>query len=515
MESLPATFCGLLLLITISAYFKRRSASTLPLPPGPRKLPLVGNLFSMPSHSEWETYWKWSQESNSDIIHLNAAGTSIVVISSVEAAKDLLDKRSVIYSDRPRSTMLNELVGADFMFAFQKYGDTWRTHRRLFHQDFQPIAAKLFRPQELQAAHQLIRRILDTPDDFAQHFLHVMGAIIMSIAYGLDVKPSDDPYLNAAHAAIRAISAAGIHGRFLVDNLPALKYIPNWFPGAEFKRKAAEWNGMVKKMMDIPFTDAKRAWVEGVARPSFTTNRLRALYENEGEAVQEQDIKEVAGTLYAGGTDSTSATLLGFVRAMLENPDAQRKAQKEIDSVVSPGQLPDFTDEAALPYVTAVLKEILRWWTIAPIGVPHFIAVEDIYRGYRIPAGSVVIANSWAMLHDETVYPDPHLFKPERFLIDGQLNPAIRDPEAAFGFGRRACPGRHMARDTLWIMVASMLAVFDIAKAVDQDGQPIEPPPGHISELVVTPLPFKCSITPRSKEATELILGTGNLLPQI
>ncbi|KAJ6553610.1 cytochrome P450 [Mycena vulgaris] len=460
MESLPATFCGLLLLITISAYFKRRSASTLPLPPGPRKLPLVGNLFSMPSHSEWETYWKWSQESNSDIIHLNAAGTSIVVISSVEAAKDLLDKRSVIYSDRPRSTMLNELVGADFMF-----GDTWRTHRRLFHQ--------LFRPQELQAAHQLIRRILDTPDDFAQHFLHVMGAIIMSIAYGLDVKPSDDPYLNTVNAVIRVISAAGVHGRFLV------------------------WNGMVKKMVNIPFTDAKRALVEGVARPSFTTNRLRALYETEGEAVQEQDIKEVAGTLYAGGTDSTSATLLGFVRAMLENPDAQRKA---------PGLLPDFTDEAALPYVTAVLKELLRWWTVAPIGVPHFIAVEDIYRGYWIPAGSVVIANSWS-----TVYPDPHLFKPERFLIDSQLNPAIRDPEAVFGFGRRACPGRHMAWDTLWVMIASMLAVFDISKTVGQDGQSIEPPPGHISELVVTPLPFKCYITPRSKEAAELILGTGNL----
>ncbi|KAJ6527878.1 cytochrome P450 [Mycena vulgaris] len=471
MESLPATFCGLLLLIIISACFKRRSASNPASPTGAKEIA-----------SRWQFVQYALAFRTSDIIHLNAAGASIVVISSVQAAEDLLGKRSVIYSDRPRSTMLNELAGGDFMF-----GDTWRTHRRLFHQDFQPIAAKLFRPQELQAAHQLIRRILDTPDDFAQHFLHVTGAIIMSIAYGLDVKPSDDPYLNAAHAAIRAISAAGVHGRFLVDNLPALKYIPNWFPGAEFKRKAAEWNGMVKKMMDIPFTDAKRALVEGVARPSFTTNQLRALYENESEAVQEQDIKEVAGTLYAGRTDSTSATLLGFVRAMLENPDAQRKGQKEIDSVFA---------------------TVLRWWTVAPIGVPHFIAVEDIYRGYRIPAGSVVIATSWSNMFTFLV---AHLFKPERFLIDRQLNPAIRDPEAAFGLGRRACPGRHMAWDTLWVMIAAMLAVFDIATTVDQDVQSIEPPPGHISELVVTPLPFKCSITPRSKEAAELILGTGNL----
>ncbi|KAJ7601419.1 hypothetical protein B0H17DRAFT_969780, partial [Mycena rosella] len=69
-------------------------------PPGPRKLPLVGNLFSMPVHSEWMTYWKWSKEYNSDIIHLNAMGTSVVVLSSFDAAEDLLEKRSVIYSDR-------------------------------------------------------------------------------------------------------------------------------------------------------------------------------------------------------------------------------------------------------------------------------------------------------------------------------------------------------------------------------------------------------------------------------
>ncbi|KAJ7760722.1 cytochrome P450 [Mycena maculata] len=493
-----AISCGLLFIAVSALYFRRQR--TPPLPPGPKKLPLIGNLLIMPSHSEWETYSKWSKECNSDIIHLSAAGNSIIILGSVEAAEDLLDKRSAIYSDRPRFTMLNELVGGDFMFGE-------RIHSRLFHQEFRPTAVPRFHPQELKEAHNLIRRILETPDEFAQHCRHIITAIIINVTYGLDVAQSNDPYLDAAHTAIRALSEAGVPGRYLVDIIPPLKYVPDWFPGAGFKRKATEWNNLVKNLLDLPFADAKTAVNQGTARPSFILEHLRALQVEgtEADPAEENDIKQVAGTIAIAGTDTLSTTLVVFFRAMLENPDVQKQAQKEIDSVVSSGHLPDFADEKSLPYVTAVVKETMRWWPVTPIGVPHSVGVEDRYRSYRIPAGSVVIANLWAMLQDESVYPDPQLFRPERFLVDGQLNPAVRSPDTAFGFGRRICPGRHMARDTLWIMVASLLAVFDITKGFDKDGRPLEPPPGHVSEIVVNPLPFKCTIKPRSKEAVRLI----------
>lgn len=100
---------------------------------------------------------------------------------------------------------------------------------------------------------------------------------------------------------------------------------------------------------------------------------------------------------------------------MLANPDSQRKAQVEIDRVVKPGHLPDFSDEASLPYVTAVVKELLRWKLVVPLGqsvavlqfaqavsslnfnaaIPHYLLVDDVYKGYRIPAGSIVISNLW------------------------------------------------------------------------------------------------------------------------
>ncbi|KAJ7469321.1 cytochrome P450 [Mycena galericulata] len=166
--------------------------------------------------------------------------------------------------------------------------------------------------------------------------------------------------------------------------------------------------------------------------------------------------------------------------------------------------------QESLPYVAALVKEVLRWRTVTPIGFPHFSTIDDEYRGYRIPAGSIVIGNVWAILHNESMYPDPYAFKPERFLLDGKLNPAVRDPQAVFGFGRRICPGRHMAMSSIWISIASILATFDITKAVGNNGEILEPSFQYTSELVSVPLPFKCSIRPRSKDAAVLVLGNSN-----
>ncbi|KAJ8079620.1 hypothetical protein PM082_011207 [Marasmius tenuissimus] len=124
---------------------------------------------------------------------------------------------------------------------------------------------------------------------------------------------------------------------------------------------------------------------------------------------------------------------------MLANREAQEKAQEEIDRIIPEGHLPDFSDYDSLPYVAAIVKETFRWQNVLPMGISRCSDREDVYKGYRIPAGSVVLTNAWAMMHDEAVYPDPFSFKPERFLtLGGQLDPNVQDPaQAVFGFGKR------------------------------------------------------------------------------
>ncbi|KAJ7483548.1 cytochrome P450 [Mycena latifolia] len=496
----------------------QRNRSRLPLPPGPKKLPLVGNLFDMPAERQWETYHKWSKQFNSDIIQLDVGGTSIVVLSSLEAVRDLFDKRSALYSDRPRLPMLVELMGWDWAIGFMKYGTPHqRAHRKMFHEAFSMGAAKQFQLQERLAAHALLRRILKDPKDVMQHFRHMAGALIMDVTYGIDVNSSPQ-YLDLAEEAMYGLSIASLPGRFLVDTFPVLKYVPSWVPGADFQRKAKQWRTATRKLLESPFAQTKREFVLGIAPHSFTSLSLAALDDTKDAEKLEYEalVKATAANMYAAGADTTVAALGTFILAMLANPDAQAKAQAELDSVIGPGHLPDFTDEPALPYLSAVVKEVLRWQNVTPIALPHYLTVDDEYRGYRIPAGSLVIGNGWFCLKScsnspQEIYPDPHTFKPERFLRDGKLNPAVRDPDtAAFGFGRRICPGRHMVWASLWITIGSILATLHINKARDESGKEIEPSYEYSPGTLSMPLPFKCSITPRSPQAAAVIRATGS-----
>ncbi|KAJ7189912.1 cytochrome P450 [Mycena pura] len=488
--------------ITVFLLLRLRSRRIrLPLPPGPKKLPFIGNLLDMPSTFQWETYMKWSQLYDSDIIHLNVAGSSIIVLSSLDAATELLEKRSNIYSDRSRMPMVKELMGWDWNIALM------RRARRQFHRDFNIQAVRKYDPKLQAAAHGLLRRLLRDPENVIHHFRHMAGEAIMSAAYGITVLPENDPYIKLAEDALTTLFYAVIPGQFLVDSVPALMHLPNWFPGAGFKRIAKEWRQLSKAMVESPFAETKRKMAEGNATPSFVSTLLRDIEDSEDKHEEGQAVKEAAGAMYIGGADTTVSALASFVLAMLSNPEAQKKAQMEIDSVVGNGRLPDFTDaEESLPYLSALVKEVLRWRSVTPLGVPHFVSVEDEYRGYRIPANSLVISNLWAIHHDETLYPDPYEFKPERWLSEsvGSMGTA----EAAFGFGRRICPGRHFATSSVWITIACVLATLNITKAVDEDGTVIEPTHEYRSAMVIEPLPFKCSIKPRSEAAARLIQET-------
>ncbi|KAF8240485.1 cytochrome P450 [Tricholoma matsutake] len=505
---------GLSFVLALLFYLKRRSDESidrLPLPPGPKKLPLIGNLLDMPKAFEWVTYHKWCKEFDSDIIHLNVAGTSLVVLDTSEATTELLERRSSIYSDRARMPMMNELMGWDFHFAFMKYGKYLRQHRILMHQTFHQTASMRFRPFELKAVHGLLRRMLEDQDDLIGHLRQMAGETIISIAYGLDVLPKDDPYVAAAEQGTHPLFVAAVPGTFLVDTFPWLKYVPDWMPLAGFKRKAKEWRKLALTMIEMPFEAGKRKLESGDVTPSFLSYSLENMDENRDITYQEEVIKGTAGTMYVAGSDTTVSAIASCVLGLVTHPEVVKKAQAEIDAIVGLNKLPDFDDFDSLPYITAITKEALRWRDVAPIAVPHLLTADDVYKGYRLPAGTIVMPNAWAMLHDETVYPEPFEFKPERFMKDGQLDPTVRDPaHAAFGFGRRICPGRYMAFSAIWIAIASLIAAFDIKKAVDENGEVIEPSQEYLSALVVMPLPFKCSIKPRSRQAEALIYATNN-----
>ncbi|KAK7062506.1 cytochrome P450 [Favolaschia claudopus] len=507
-----------------------RVKSRPPLPPGPRGWPLVGSLFSLVSRP-WELWMQWSSQYDSDIIYCNLAGTSVIVLSSLCAAEALLEKRAAIYSDRPRAPMAGDLMGWNFLFGLMDYGKLrhhrknasyfklyrtdLRTHRRLFNQEVPLNATKPeLRTSARVAAHSLLLRLLNEPKEYPGHLHRFAGEIIISLTYGADAVVGEAPYLRLSHQAAKIVQDALVPGRFLVDILPVLRYVPEWFPGVRFLTFAREGKKLAEKMRDVPFTDTKRK-MASTAQPCFTVNALQALDSSSHSTFKsyydESTVKNVAANMYTAGVDPIAETLAVFILAMVLNPQVFKKAQREVDVILEGkgGELPDFDDAEALPYVTAVIKEVMRWMPVGPIGIPHRLSTDDEYQGYHLPAGSIVIGNAWAILRDERLYgSDTDAFKPERFLLaNGALDAKIVHPETvAFGFGRRICPGRHIGMSAIWIAVVSMLATLDIGRSTDPKDKREEPDEMVFEGgLQFAPLPFKCSILPRSTEAVDLV----------
>ncbi|KAJ7036840.1 cytochrome P450 [Mycena alexandri] len=459
------------------------SRKHLPTPPGP-KISLFGvsNGVTMPVKFQWLTYGVEWRKTYGDIIFLNILRNPILVINSVEIARDLLEKKSAIYSSRPTRVMQKDVMGFNFLFTGMKYDSWYKQHRTMFHHHFQRNVIQKYEFIQTKHCHTLLRNLASTPDALEHIMRRTTAAIVLEICYGIHVADDGDEYVALADRALAGISLSGNFGTFWVDYFPLLKYIPSWIPGTKFKREGLKWRRFSSRLFNYAFDSVKQKLVKGCAEPSLMTIELESLFRDAPKKSRanerEKLIKDVVATTYAAGSDTTLSTLLTFILAMVLNPDVQSTAQAELDKVVPKDRLPRFTDRDKLPYITRIAWECLRWQPGVNIALGHYLTEEDEYRGYRIPKGTTCLANLWfVLLLDIFNYPEPSKFNPDRYLNteynrSKNINP---QPEIAFGFGRRMCPGRFLALDTIWIVIASTLYSYRICKALNSRGEEIEP----------------------------------------
>ncbi|KAH9847899.1 cytochrome P450 [Lenzites betulinus] len=442
-----------------------------------------------------------------ELVYLNARGERILLLGSASAVEELLEKRSANTSDRS-STAVMPLIGNDTVMSLMPYGQRWRHHRRAFWQVFHPAAARQYRKTQQAFLHKFLKKLVASPLDLKQHIRYVFAATMVKVLYDIDTRDDADELIARMDEAAGCTSelASGTHP---VDIFPFLQHVPSWVPGAGFQHAFAKCRAAVRYIKDEPFVRLKSALDRGQAGPcvmSTLMSRISSDASTEEIAYHEDVAKNVGLVAFEGGADTSYSTLQAIFLAVSQRPEVLRKAQAELHAVVGPNRLPDFEDRDKLVYVNAILKEAIRWHVVLPISLPHRTVEDDEYGGYFIPAGTSIIPNTWAILHDPEIYSNPDEFIPERFIKDGSLDPTVRDPGTlAFGYGRRVCPGKYFAEDSLYLTVASILHVFDIGPPIDEAGQPIMIEYRLKDGLLAQPADCRCTIKPRSPAALALI----------
>ncbi|KZT58538.1 cytochrome P450 [Calocera cornea HHB12733] len=449
--ALLACISGLLVLFW---KLKGTSESSSQLPPGPNPIPVLGNL--APPKDYRTTFKRWADQYG-DIMTMKLLGMPSIVLNSRRATAEILEKRAASTFGRPEMVMAQELVGLGQDSGQTSNPKLHKEYRRLFSIAMSPRAVQAYAPYQIQQFRQVALDMLRAPVGYEGAITRAVSTIAYRVAYGYDIKDEDDPMLARANKAMRILEKVLTPGYFLVDVLPFLKYLPEWLPGAGFQRTAKAYKAHFAETREVPFRLVEQAIADGTAKPSFVGTLLEEHGAETGQYGKER-IMWSAASIHSAGSDTSAAAIHNFLTAMVLFPETQFTAQAELDSVLGkPGHgtsPPTLADRERLPYCCALVQEVLRWQPVAPFALLHTMAQEEAWEGWALPKGAIILANVWAMSRDERDFPHPNIFDPTRYLPTASSS---SKPTFGFGFGRRVCPGQHLAEATLGAAVLTLL----------------------------------------------------------
>ncbi|KAL1603477.1 hypothetical protein SLS60_005064 [Paraconiothyrium brasiliense] len=487
----------LIAIYILQRLFRTPARRSAPLPPGPKGVPLLGNIADLPPPGDPEyLHWLAHKDIYGPISSVTVLGQTLIIINDKNFAFEMLDKQSNVYSGRAEMKFA-EMCGWGHITAMTPFGKQHRIHRKFVHQQLgtNSLIAPYF-PLLEGETRRFLRKLGVDNDRLVKHLKTETAATILKMTYDYEIeREKDDPLVTLVEQALAQFSEAAVPGKWIVDVLPWLEALPAWTPGVQFQKTAQQWKKTATAMAEEPYAYAKQQVNEGLNGNSYVSKMLRQ-YGFIPSPEEEHAIKWTAATLYGAGADTSVSTMASFFLAMSVSLSVQKKAQDEIERVVGNSRLPTFSDRKNLPYVDAVVKETLRWLPVAPLGIPHAADEERVFRDYRIPKGAVILPNVWFFTHDPATYHDPMDFKPERY-FEPYNEPSPDD--VVWGYGRRICAGRVFADASIYLTCAQSLAVFDIRKAMDEAGTEIEPKIELQAGAIGRPAPFKCRIRFRSE----------------
>ncbi|PSS11496.1 Flavonoid 3',5'-hydroxylase [Actinidia chinensis var. chinensis] len=471
---------GILFTLTIAilaiSWYTMKSAVTEkkkhpPLPPGPRGLPVVGNLLSL--DPEIHSFFACLSGTYGPILTLRLGRKVCIVVSSPAAAREVLKDHDIVFANRdvPAVTTAMPYGGRDIVFT--PYGPEWRMLRRVCVRDMLGTATLdavyALRRREIRGTISHLRsRSADSPVNVGEQMFLAALNVITSMLWGGTVTGREREAIAAEFRRVVADVTEQLGKPNLSDFFPGLARFDLQGVARKMREASSKLEGVFGKIID------QRQRMDGLKREKGDEDSSRRECEDflqvllrlkeEGDAKTPLTMTHVQALLMdmvVGGTDTTSNTVEFAMAEMMNKPEVMRKAQQELDTVIGNNNVVEESHIPKLPYLHAVMKEVLRLHPILPLMVPHCPSESCVVGGYTIPKGARVFVNVWAIHRDPSIWENPTEFDPERF-VDGKGDYSGKDfTYFPFGSGRRICAGIAMAERMVMFSLASLLHSFD------------------------------------------------------
>ncbi|KAM5152296.1 cytochrome P450 2K1-like [Mantella aurantiaca] len=474
------TACIVLFLYWINGSKKSKGK----MPPGPKPLPIIGNLNLVDLNKPHESLMELS-EKYGEIFTIHFGPKKMVVISGHSAVKEALVNQADDFGERA-DTPLYKLLNNEKGILFSN-GESWKATRRFALSTLRDFGMGK-KTIETRIQDELIPLIEHFKSNNGQSFDTdlimncAVSNVICSIIFGERFDYKDSMFKNLVRMISENEKLAGS---------PKLMLF-NYFP------RISTFFGAHKQIMQN--YDEQREFVLNRIkhhRQEFDANAISGfidayLLKQQQESVKAETFFDDDNLVYsvldlfAAGTETTATTLRWSILMMMKYPEIQKRVQEEIQTHIKQGQMPTADDRRNMPYTEAVIHEVQRFANILPLNLGHTTSSDVYFRGYCIPKGTEVIPFLTSVLYDKTQWKTPYEFNPNHFL-DTAGKFVKRDAFIPFSAGRRVCAGESLAKMELFLFFTGLLQTFTFYPPPGVSREDISLKPG--TGFVLVPLP--------------------------
>ncbi|KAG8124512.1 hypothetical protein E2320_020170 [Naja naja] len=483
----------LVFLLTVLFLFKMASSqnnSSQNLPPGPRTIPILGNLHIMDFKRPYKTMIKLSKEYG-PIFHFQMGCQKTVVLTGYETVKEALVNQAEAFGERPIVPILEDYA-KNFGVVFA-HGENWRVMRRFSISALRDYGmGKRIVEHKITEECSVLIKTFETyegkPFGPATILKASAANIIVSFLLGKRFEYEDATLLRLLEILEENLHLAGTPAVLMYNMFPKLGFLLGAHKKIMNNRKELHdfiQATFLENLKDLDENN-QRSFID-----AFLVRQKKEIKKSTDSYFHNDNLKTLVDNLFGAGMDTTSNTLCWAILLMMKYPEVQRKVQEEIAKEIGVRQ-PRTEDRVKMPYTNAVIHEIQRFADIVPANLPHATTKDITFKGFFIPKGMHVVPLLTSVLHDESQWEKAHEFYPEHFL-DSEGTFVKRDAFMPFSAGQRVCIGENLAKMELFLFFTNLLQrfTFQPPSGTSKDDLDLTPALG----LTTPPLPYKtCAV---------------------